>query len=149
MARKVKSILLDTNLLVYLYIQDSDKQKKIKALIKTKTEEKVNLVIAEQSLLEFYSVITNPKQVKNPMPADLARQEVDKFYNNNAFQIICPNKNTFPAFLKLIRSKNVSGSIVFDYYLAATALSHQVKVIYTENQKDFRSIKSIKTASPF
>lgn len=149
MVRKAKSILIDTSLLVYLYIQDSDKQKKIKALIKTKIEERVNLAVAEQALLEFYSVITNPKQVKNPMPADLARQEVDKFHKNNIFKIICPNRNTFPTFLKLIRSENVSGPMVFDYYLAATALSNQVKIIYTENQKDFKNIKPIKTASPF
>lgn len=143
------SVLLDTNLLIYLYLKKSPKARVVKDLIYSLREKDTILVLAEQSLLEFYSVVTDPKRVKKPVSSQRAQKEITKFSQSGFFKIIQPLPGTFKILLKIINDKKIRGGRIFDFYLAATTLSNKVTTIYTENEKDFKGIKSLKVISPF
>lgn len=144
-----EKVLFDTNLLVYLYIKASSKAKAVRSLLEGLAKKKVDIVLAEQCLLEFYSVITDKRRVKKPVSSKTAQNEIKKIYENGPFEIIRPSFKTFGVFLALMENKRIRNGRVFDFYLAATALSNKVKTIFTENEKDFRGIKGLKVINPF
>lgn len=60
-------------------------------------------------------------------------------------QIIIPKFGTEFMALELIKRLGLTGNRIFDAYLAATALSNNVDLIATDNTKDFKQFKEIKT----
>jgi len=142
-------ILLDTNLLVYLYIKDFPRKKIVKRLIDQSSKKGTDLFLTEQSLLGFYSVITDHRRVKKPVSFGVAQKEIAKYYQNSIFKIIGPVASTFAIFQRIIANKKIKGAKIFDFYLAATTLSNGVETIYTENDKDFKNIKGLRAVNPF
>lgn len=71
------------------------------------------------------------------------------YYKSGFFKIIRPLPQTFGVFLKLISGKNVKKGKIFDFYLAAAALSNNIKTVCTENEKDFKNIEGLKIINPF
>ena len=63
--------------------------------------------------------------------------------------LLSPNKATYYLTLELINKYKISGDNIFDAYLAATALSNDIKTIVTDNTKDFKNIIEIETHNPF
>ena len=149
MAKDQKQVLIDTNLLIYFYIKKSPKYKIIKDLVVNLANESCLLAVAQQSLLEFYSVITSKKRVEKPVSFRMAQKEIANYYQNGFFKIISPIDSTFNIFLKIINRRRIKGGNIFDFYLAATALSNKIRIIYTENVKDFRDIEGLKIINPF
>ena len=149
MSKGQKQILLDTNLLVYLYIKDFPRKKIVKRLIDQWCKKGIDLFLTEQSLLEFYSVITDHRRVKKPVTFGVAQKEIAKYYQNSIFKIICPTASTFAIFLRIITHRKIKGAKIFDFYLAATALSNGVETIYTENDRNFKKIKGLRVVNPF
>ncbi len=149
MPKEQRKVLLDTNLLVYLYFKKSSKSKILKDLIYRLKKGNVILILTEQSLLEFYSVITDSKRVEKPVSPQIAQKEINKYYQSDFFVIIHPLTTTFEIFLDIIAGREVKRGKIFDFYLAATALSNKIRTIYTEDEKDFRDIKGLKTVNPF
>jgi len=145
----IRKAVIDTNCLIYSSIARGRKKKIIENYISNLFKKDWLLALTEQTLLEFFSIVTNPKRVKNPVTCKRAIKEITKFYKNAGYKIIKPNLNTFNFLLKILEEKNVRGALIFDYYLAATALSNGFNIILTENTKDFKNIKGLKVINPF
>ena len=67
----------------------------------------------------------------------------------SVFKIISPNYVTYPLSIELIKKNNLSSDLIFDAYLAATALSNDVKELATDNVKDFKKFREITVVNPF
>lgn len=134
-------ILFDTNILVYAHNLDSPYHLKAISLVKAATEGVLEAVLAQQNLLEFYSIITDPKRVSKPLPPNEAAGLV-KDYLNSPFEIIFPHQESLKSAFFL--DKDSKGGEIFDTFLVATMLSNNVKSIVTVNTKDFKSFSGIK-----
>lgn len=134
-------ILFDTNILVYAHNLDSPYHLKAISLVRAAIEGVLEAVLAQQNLLEFYAVITDPKRVSKPLSPKEASSLV-KDYLNSPFKIIFPDKET----LKIAFSfdEDSKGGEIFDTFLVATMLSNNIKSIVTLNTKDFTPFPGIK-----
>jgi predicted nucleic acid-binding protein len=62
---------------------------------------------------------------------------------------ISPKESTLDVYKKLVIERKSDRKFdFFDYYLAATMISNDVKTIYTANAKDFGEIKGIRAINP-
>lgn len=134
-------ILFDTNILVYAHNLDSPYHLKAISLVKAVIEGALEVVLAQQNLLEFYSIITDPKRIGKPLPPGEASSLV-KDYLNSPFKIIFPDQETLN--LSLSFDKVSKGGEIFDTFLVATMLSNNVKSIVTVNTRDFTPFPGIK-----
>ena len=139
-------LLLDTNVLVYAHNQDSPFHSKSLSLVKGAIEGQFSGILAQQNLVEFYSVITDQRRITNPLPP-LKAQEIFEDYLRLPFRIIVPNQETIKILSMFCQKKAVKNGQVFDAYLVATMLSNQIKHIVTVNVNDFKSFTEIKVLS--
>lgn len=136
-------MLIDFNILVYAINSISPKSKKAQKFLQ---ENVGNLDIAHQNILESIRILTHPR-FANPMKIKDALEAVASIVKG--CNVINPNYQTVYIALELIRKYKMSSDKVFDCYLAATALSNNVDLIATDNTKDFKKFKEIKTINPF
>lgn len=136
-------MLIDSNILVYSINLSSPKHKKAQDFLQENLSE---LVVAHQNIFETLRVLTHPK-FPNPMKIDDA---VDATLNIlKACTVISPDYRTHHIALELIKKHSLSGDLVFDAYLVATALGNDIGVIATDNTKDFKRFIELKTINPF
>lgn len=136
-------LLLDTNVLVYAHNQDSPLHNQSLSLIKGVVTGQFRGVLAQQNLLEFYSIITDKRRIAKPL-SPLQAQEILGDYLKLPFEIIFPNRETIGKLSVLCGKNKIKNGQVFDAYLVATMLSHQIKHIITANTKDFKMFSEIK-----
>ena len=137
-------LLFDTNILVYAHNQDSPFHKQCLALITAATEGYFKGILAQQNLLEFYSIITDKRRVTKPLTPIKATELLEDYFVG-PFRIIIPNHMTVKIFSLLTRKNKIKNGQAFDAYLVATMLSHRIKNIVTVNTKDFKLYNEIKT----
>ena len=140
--------LIDTNVLVFAHDEKSPKNAVAKDLLEKALNGDIKAVVAQQNLLEFVSVITNPKKVSETASLEEALRELDKYLSSELF-VISPNERTILVTKALLRLQSLTGRRVFDVYLAATMISNGLNTIYTDNEKDFTIFKEIKVINPF
>lgn len=138
-----EATLFDSNVLVYTHNKTSPLHKISQNLIKQAIKGKIKAVLAQQNLLEFFSVITDPRRVEKPIPAKETLNLV-KEYLNSPFKIINPLEETIKILLSLIANLNVKDGRIFDAYLVATMLSNKVNSIITANISDFALFSGVK-----
>lgn len=136
-------MLIDSNILIYAINADSDKCETAKKFIE---ENLKNLEITHQNILETIRVLTH-KKFSAPLKTSEAIEAISAIIK--PFRIITPTQMTISISLEYIRSLNISGNRIFDAYLAATALSNDIKVIATDNVKDFKIFEGLRVINPF
>lgn len=141
--RTSSPILFDTNVLIYAHNQSASLHKIALNLVKEVIREKIRGTLAAQNLIEFYSIITNPKRIENPLEPDLA-SDLIKHYLNSPFEIISPKEQTLEVLATLLAKSKIKGAGVFDAYLVATMVSNQITKVLTANIKDFEVFENIK-----
>jgi predicted nucleic acid-binding protein len=134
--------LVDSNILAYAY-DKSEVQKNIiaKGTLKNLWQEKSG-ALSIQNLAEFYYTIT--KKIEFPLQPDNAKQIILDF--NQAFQIIKYDEKTI---ISAINCQEIYKIHFWDALLAATMEENGIETIITENEKDFKKIKWLKTINPF
>jgi len=130
-------IILDTNILVYTHNRSSPKQEKASSILRKILKKELEAVITPQILYEFYSVITNSKQVEHPLPPREAIDICIDLLEAQEIEKIMPSLITTKTAFKLAKELGLKGSQIFDCVLAVTANENGVETIYTENTKDF------------
>lgn len=136
-------MIIDSNILVYSIDKFSPKHKQAQKFLK----ENLNILeVANQNIFETLRVITYPK-FPNPMKLKDAVDAVERILK--VCSIVSPDWRTQRIALELIKKYKLSSDIVFDAYLAATALANGIDTIATDNTKDFQRIKEIKIINPF
>lgn len=138
--------LIDTNVLIYSYDQNSSLHSLSYSLIKKAIGDDLVLFLSHQNLLEFLAVVTNPKRVENPLSIEEAFQKITLYMT--IFKLICPLSETFFSFNKLLSRYPTHSTKPFDLYLAATALDNGINQICTWNIKDFKRIKELIVKTP-
>jgi len=108
---------------------------------------KLRACLAQQNLVEFIHVVTDPRQMEKHLLLPKALAEAEKFHQ--LFRIISPLESTAEELFNLIGKKSKLGKgKIFDLYLAATMLSNGVGTIYTFNASDFKDVPGITVKKP-
>ncbi len=136
-------ILVDSNILIYSLSSRSTKCLRAQDFLQKNQQ---ILCIAQQNIFETLRVLTHPN-TPNPLSAAEAIKDITLVTEH--LQVLSPLPETEYIATELIQKHNVIGSKIFDAYLAATALSHGVTTIATENEKDFKMFEGISILNPF
>lgn len=134
--------LIDTNILVISQSRkESEERRLIAAAIVESGTIKKNAFVSIQNFVEFANVI---KQKLKSLDDNEIQEALIDF--KSAFTVLFYSENTVSAAVKLSSEKKVH---FFDALLAQNMLEHNVRIIYTENTKDFNKIPGIKAINPF
>ena len=134
--------LIDTNILVISQSKkESEERRLIAAAIVESGTIRKNAFVSIQNFVEFANVI---KQKLRSLDDNEIQEALIDF--KSAFTVLFYSENTVSAAIKLSSEITVH---FFDALLAQTMLENNVRVIYTENTKDFNKIPGIKAINPF
>jgi len=143
-----QKILLDTNVLVYAHNRSSPKHHQASCILIAAAEGSINAHISHQNLLEFYSVMTNPRKV-TPSPPIREVQEIciDLWESRKIKKIFAKEKTTIEA-LSIATASGLTGAQIFDCAIALTARDSHVDYVWTENVSDFKQLDFINAENP-
>lgn len=135
-------------MLVYAHNADAPQHSAARALHDAATGGRVSACITYQNLLEFFAIVTNPRRVARPLSVASAREVLGRYLVNPSPRLIHPTEETGAWLLRLLVKVPVKGAGVFDLYLAATMLTHDVTAIATFNAEDFSRIPGVEVFDP-
>lgn len=135
-----KTVFVDTNILVYAYDNsEPKKQEKCRKLLGDCFSGKANLMVSNQVLAEFCSVVTG--KIQKPLEKKEAGEILEEIIETGNFLVANYNAET-------VRKANSSETPFWNSLIAETMKENGVFEIYTENTKDFSGIKEITAVNP-
>jgi predicted nucleic acid-binding protein len=140
--------LVDTNVLIYSPLEADSHHQASKSLMERAQDGDANLCVAPPVLSEFFSAITNPRQVSSPYTAEEALTEIEAFISLPGLALLPVPADVVGRWTALVRQRPVIGPAVFDLQIAATMLGNGVRRIYTFNRADFERIPGLEVLTP-
>lgn len=143
-----EKILLDTNLLVYAHNRASPHYPQASCILVASTRGPLNAYVSSQNILEFYSVMTNPRRVRPTPPPHEIQEICSDLWASRRLQKIFPRERTAIEAVKTAAAKGLRGPQIFDCVLALTSRDNQVDRIWTDNVGDFRRFEFVTAENP-
>jgi predicted nucleic acid-binding protein len=142
-------IFLDTNVLVYAHDTASVHHTDSATLLSRTFEGSIQGILAEQTLIELYRVLTNSvAMVGRALSPEQARALITETYLNRTFEIIYPSAATIRRTLDSAVQKRITSAKIFDLRLAAVAAETTLDYFATYNVKDFQGIANLQAMTP-
>ena len=136
-----ENALIDSNILVYTYSEDSSKRAASIELLQQCLTGKCSFFVALQNIGEFCSVSIK----KYGVDPDKVNSIAQALLKSETFLKVQYKESTFYTSMSLAKSLKLK---FWDAMLAATMLENGISAIYTENTKDFK-MPGIKAINPF
>jgi predicted nucleic acid-binding protein len=111
-----RTILFDTNILIYAHNIDSKNHKTAKDLRNKVINGEIKGALSQQNLLEFFAVITDSRRLESPLSSHEALIEINNYINSGMFLIIYPNDKTLNITIQLAKKSKIRGSHFFSCY---------------------------------
>lgn len=142
-------ILLDTNILVFAHNKKSPYHSQANRLVKDAFQLKFQACIAQQNLLEFFSVITDSRRIQKPLLPQTALRWLNAYLRSTKIIKIYPSSDTLANTIAMAKVMSLSRAEIFDSYLVATMQENGISTIYTDNISHFQKYSEIKAINPF
>jgi predicted nucleic acid-binding protein len=135
-------ILIDTNVLIYLFdVQDKARQSQAQHVLKLLESNQAGR-LSVQNLAEFFHVSTN--RLKPRLTPEEALTQIEKFQN------IWPVYNLTPlVVLEAVRGVRAHQMAYYDAQLWATARLHQIPLILSEDFRTGIAVEGVTAVNPF
>lgn len=133
--------LVDSNLLIYAYAEDSPKRQQAALLLNNCFLGKATLALSLQNIGEFCNIALG----KYGLGIKDVWERVEEFISCGSFVKLNYSAKTFQHALSIAGSNNID---FWDAMLAATMLENGIDTIYTEDD-GFGKIEGIKAVNPF
>ena len=141
-------VMLDTNVLVYAYYEDTPQYPAAFPLLDRAQEADASLCVSPQVLAEFYAVITSPRRVSAPFTSEEALAEIEKIRALPGLTLLPVPLDVVDRWVALLHEHRVTGRHVFDAQLAATMWGNGITKLYTFNRTDFERFPGIEILTP-
>ena len=136
-----ENALIDSNILIYTYSEDSSKRAASIELLQQCLTGKCRFFVALQNIGEFCSV----SMKKYKLEPDKVNSIAQALLKSENFLKVQYKESTFYTAISLEKSIKLK---FWDAMLAATMLENGITAIYTENTGDFK-MPGIKAINPF
>lgn len=129
----MNKVLIDTNVLVYAFVQDSIYHIKASNIL---NENENQLFVTTKNISEFFSVCSK-------LNIDL--EKVFGFYEDlkRNCEILIPNQLSLQYFENLICQYKPKGNRVYYIEIVSLMLAYNIQLIATANIEDFKNIREI------
>lgn len=141
-------ILVDTNILVHAHNKASKYCESASNLLKKALMKEFEACLSYQNILEFYSIITDPKCVERPLPLREAERICGLYLEAEEIEKLNFTETTISETLKFASQLGIRGAGIFDCFLAVTAKHNDVRKMYTENIIDFKKFDFLEVEFP-
>jgi predicted nucleic acid-binding protein len=143
----VNAYLVDTNILVRLFVGRDPLSPAANAAISELRRQRASVSVAHQSLVEFWAVSTRPVDANGlGLPTEDAAEELDRL--QGTFRVLDDPAGTFWRWRQLVQAHGVRGRQAYDARLAAIMIESGIDHILTFNVDDFRRYPGITVVSP-
>ena len=135
----VERCFVDTNVLIYLFDNDSpSKQARAQALL---VEERDRIVLSTQVLGEFY--VNVARKLEQPLPQDAAARAVEDFSRFDVQSV------TAELVLAAVRRSRSSLLSYWDSLIVETARKAGAEILFTEDLQHGQEIDGLRIVNPF
>ncbi|MDA4130114.1 MAG: PIN domain-containing protein [Thaumarchaeota archaeon] len=135
---------VDTNILAYAFDEsDENRRQPCVDLVRAGFQGEAEYSISNQVLSELFVVLT--KQVGKPLPKEKAAIVVSGFADSSKWKKLNYTHITVKRALQDLQTISTS---FWDILIAETMREAGIKLVYTENEKDFRKIPWVQTKNP-
>ena len=138
--------LVDTNLLVYAYVQALPQHAPARRWFEQALSEDEAVGLAWVSVLGFVRVVTSPRIFRVPLLLDRAVAVVDDWLEQQAVEIILPTPRHWSTLRHMLTEGQAGGSMATDAHLAALSLEHGATIYTTD--RDFSRFPSVRVINP-
>ncbi len=121
-------ILIDANLLIYAFVQESTDYEKAHQWLDQQLNELPRVGLPWPSLLAFLRITTNPRVYKKPIPTALAMKQVLSWLELENVWIPTPTAQHAQILSSLLEVCPNQPSMVPDAHLAALSIEHGLKL---------------------
>ncbi len=133
--------LIDTNILLYAYAENSPKRKNAAELLEACVNGKAKHFLSLQNIGEFCSVAIH----KYGLDIQEVMDTAEELFHTRNFVKVHYNGETLQRALLIIRQSHIS---FWDAVLVATMKDNSIETIYSEDAI-FRKVEGIKAVNPF
>lgn len=137
----------DTNILVYAHRQDSPFHERARVLVAEHAEGEEPWAIPWPCLHEFLAITTHPRIFRTPTPLARARAQVEAWLGSPSLVLLAESDGYWPVLSGLLEAGRIQGPRVHDARVAALALFHRVKVLYSAD-RDFSRFAQLVVRNP-
>lgn len=137
----------DTNILVYAHRKDSPFHGRALALVKEHAEGIAPWAIPWPCVHEFISVVTHPRVYREPTSPAQAQAQVEAWLSSPSLVLLAESDGYWPVLSDLLTAGRIQGPKVHDARVAALALFHRVKVLYSAD-RDFSRFTQLAVKNP-
>lgn len=139
-------ILLDANILLYLFDEKSPHHAATKAWFEAAMTERRNLCLCWPSILAFCRITTNPRLFSYPNTIEEAVGYIDDLLAQSNVRLLLPTSEQWSLFRTLLLSNDVRWLHITDANIAAHAFEHGASLC--TNDGDFHRFKGLRIENP-
>jgi predicted nucleic acid-binding protein len=140
-------IALDTNLLVYAYLEESPFHSIITEELRPIIEGSAPWALPWPCVHEFIGVVTNPRICKPASPLSSVLGFMDSLMTAPHLHLLSESPGYFEKLRDLALAAKLSGPRIHDARIAALCLHHGVRELWTAD-RDFSMYPQLKTRNP-
>jgi predicted nucleic acid-binding protein len=139
----------DSNIWIYSFNTTSSKYKTACDLRKKAVEGLLHVYLTPQIITESFRALTDKRLFAKPRTPTEAMKQLTVL--QSALPRMYPNSKTFTILSSLVKKHptHIQSLTIYDAFLVATMLTHDITTLYTDNTKDFKYYEEITVINPF
>lgn len=137
---------IDSNVLIYAYLSDSDYHARAKATVNALAEGSAPWAIPWACIHEFYGVVTRRSVFPAAPGPEAALAQISEWMRSPSLQLLAESRNHWRTLNQLLDEGGVTGAIVHDAKIAAICLDHGVTEFITVD-RDFGRFTQLRVAT--
>ncbi len=141
-------IALDTNILIYARREESPFHRQAYKLLKELAAGDRLWALPWPCVYEFLRVITHPRVFDPPTPLEVALEDLESLFESPSLVLLGEGPAHPTHFAQSIRASHSSGNLVHDAHIAALAVEHGVRELWTTD-RDFTRFPGLRIRNPF
>lgn len=145
---QIERLLLDTNVLVYAMDGSSEFHAVSRAVLDRAQSPDAGLCVTPQNMVEFYSLVTNPRRVLAPRSPEEAIETVESLMAFPGLDVLPVPFDLVSRVLALCKQHTVMGTRIFDLQIVAVMQANGVQRISTFDRTDFEPFSDISVEMP-
>lgn len=140
-------IAIDTNLLVYAHRSGTAEHVAAQRAIEEACGSRRGCGVAEQSIAEFWCVVTHPSAEGGPSSPDVASRFLRALEDDGGVQVFSPGPGFAARLLQTALDLDVRGPRVFDLQIALCALDGGATELWTRDER-FVKVPGLRLRNP-
>ena len=141
-------IALDTNILIHARREELAHHESARILVKRLAEGEEPWALPWPCVYEFLRVITHPRVFDPPTDLDVALQDLESLLSSPVLVLLGEGTAHRMHMRRSIETGRAAGNLVHDAHIAALAIEHGVRELWTLD-RDFTRFSGLRTRNPF